>query len=89
MKQVKAGDYILYKMKNEIGVVKRVTERGCFAWFHTGDTAAHITPEHFETLDPHYVAFNHSKFANNYAYASLAKRRIDILLENSNLREKN
>lgn len=82
-----AGDYIWYIEKNEIGVVKRVTDDGCFAWFHSGDTASHIHNSKFEKMLPWNVAENAFGYTNSRDYKSLAKRRIDILSSKSRTQE--
>lgn len=44
MTDYKPGEAVLYKTPGsedyQLGIVKRVTDRGCFVYYHTGDTAA-------------------------------------------------
>ena len=57
------NQFILYKLKNEIGLVKRVKEdnSGVFAWFHTGDTASSISRDQYEFIGGWSELFDHKR----------------------------
>ena len=56
------GDFVLY-IRNpgdqdsdiELGVVKRVTETGCYVAYHLGDTCAHTPFQHLRLLKNYYA----------------------------------
>ena len=35
MLKIKVGSFVRYKYKNELGLVKEVTERGARVWYHS------------------------------------------------------
>ena len=77
MTQFKKGDYVRYKNKDEIGVVKEVFKSGnstCLrCWWHMGGTAATIDTNLVDKLTFDEVK-NHT-FSNEYAKNSLIIRR--------------
>lgn len=55
--EYKAGDYVYYIFKKELGKVKRIRESGSiFVWYHTGDTAACTPNEFMKVLIPNTIA---------------------------------
>lgn len=73
MLKIKVGSFVRYKYKNELGVVKEVTEHGARVWYHSGGTAA-MRPFHIiEVIDVSEAVS--SKFSNEYCKASLFERR--------------
>lgn len=80
MIEYKPGDAVIYLRGDnsgevELGIVKRVTDRGCFVRYHMGDTAAH-TP--FEFLQPikNSYAFNIIRKDVNNTYQTQHARQI-------------
>ena len=70
---VKPGDLVRYILKNELGVVKRCDDNGCFIFYHTGGTAAKTKYEDFEITD-----INRHNYSNEYAIGSLLERSVRI-----------
>lgn len=89
-KTIHSGDYICYTLHYELGKIKRIPDdEGVFAWFHTGDTAASISPDLFECVLSATQAeemtkeeiINHLKafqFSNDYAVESIVMKSILI-----------
>ena len=74
MKNFKEGTFVRYTMKDELGLIKRVTEDGCFVWYHMGGTAAKSP---FHIIEPLTVRdIMHGLFSNEYAVPSLLERYI-------------
>ncbi len=72
------GDFVLYLMKNELGLIGEVIdENNLKCWWHTGGTRATISTDMVETVDINTI--NIRTFSNQYAINSLMKRR-DILM---------
>lgn len=74
---IKEGSFVVYTMKNELGLVKRITDDGCFVWYHMGGTAAKSPFHIIEPIYPHQVLQN--TFSNEYAKKSLIERRLRML----------
>lgn len=73
MLRIKVGSFVRYKYKNELGVVKEVTEHGARVWYHSGGTS-NMSPFHIiEVID--VTEAKHSKFSNDHQKASLFERR--------------
>ena len=80
------GDYICYKLKNELGKIKRVQDDNLvFAWFHTGDTAARISKDMFDVVLTNTSAkcvsqetliqiLREKGFSNDYAIEEIVKK---------------
>ena len=81
--KITSGSLVVYTAKNEIGLVKRVTNKGAFVWYHMGGTASMTT---FDIMEP-ISTFEALKrtFSNEYAKASLFERRIRLNDENGDV----
>ena len=71
------GDFIRYKVKNELGLVGEVTPLGVRCWYHCGGTRAMTPFEEIEKISNLDAIFD--DFSNNYARASLIERRERLL----------
>lgn len=71
------GDFVRYTVKNELGLVGEVLERGARCWYHTGGTRALSPCDIIEKISPLDAIFD--DFSNNYARASLIERRERLL----------
>ena len=73
----KVGDFVRYNMKNEVGLVGEVEDRGgaikLRCWWHTGGTRALIDTRQVNKLSLSEVLNN--TFKNEYVKASLLERR--------------
>ena len=58
-------------MKNELGLIKRCDDTGCFVWYHTGGTAAKT---HYRDMELTDVSSN--EYSSEYAVPSLFERYI-------------
>ena len=77
MLRIKVGSFVRYKYKNELGVVKEVTEHGARVWYHSGGTT-NMSPFHvIEVIDITEAVY--SKFINDHQKASLFERRARLL----------
>lgn len=82
LKNIKSGDWVVYPYKNEIGLVKKVTENGIFVWWNIGDTAARspfglVKKVEFEGEHPPLL------YSNKHAIPTLIERKkfINTILE--------
>lgn len=73
MLKIKVGSFVRYKYKNELGLVKEVTERGARVWYHSGGTASMSPFDIIEVIDT--AEAKYSKFSNEHNKASLFERR--------------
>lgn len=70
---MKTGDFVKYKMKNEIGLVSEVKGNTLLCWWHMGGTRAHIDFDLVEKQTISQVLNN--VYSNEYVKASLFERR--------------
>lgn len=71
------GQFVRYKVKNEVGLIGEVCEEGKLrVWWHTGGTRAQIDVDLVELVE---VPAVDDEYSNAYAISSLLKRR-EILL---------
>ena len=77
MRDLQPGDFVRYTIKNELGLVGEVTNRGARCWYHCGGTRAMTPFDSFEKITPLDAIFD--DFSNNYARASLIERRERLL----------
>ena len=73
----KVGEFVRYRMKNQLGLVGEVTPRGCRVWYHTGGTRA-MSPYQIIELITFQEVLN-CTFENEYAKASLIERSTRLL----------
>lgn len=78
MEMLIAGDWVLYPMKNEIGLVRSAALPGenVRVWLHTGGTSASTPIDFVERIDKPSRA---SMYENGYALPSLEERRVRVL----------
>ena len=76
--QFKEGELVVYQneVKKEIGLVKRVTEHGCFVWYHLGGTTA-LTPFYVLKSIELYQMLKMT-FDNDYVKSSLLERQLSM-----------
>ena len=78
MKNIQAGDFVLYKYKDELGLVKEVLPGNkARVYYHMGGTSA-VTPLHTVEKIRMIQVFNRT-FKNEYAKASLLERQTRLL----------
>lgn len=75
--KIKVGTFVRYKMKNQLGLVGEVTERGARVWYHMGGTRALSPIEIIEAIPVTEAVY--CKFENEYAKPSLFERRERLL----------
>ena len=77
MRRYEPGDFVRYKLKNELGLVGEVTPWGARCWYHLGGTKALTSFDDIELLSLTMV--KKRQFSNNYAKQSLMTRRARLL----------
>ena len=97
MKQFQKGDFVRYKIKNEVGLVGGVYNRGeqqmIRCWWHMGGTRSLIDVDQVEVLTLDQVI--NEDFSNNYCKASMIERQLRLqedgdvsdLIDESSIRE--
>lgn len=67
------GNFVVYRMKNELGLIKSVKDNGCFVYYHMGGTLAFTSFDLISPISTYSVL--KTKFTNEYAKASLFERQ--------------
>lgn len=70
------GQFVRYKMKNELGLIGEVNESGARVWYHLGGTRSMSPLDIIEPLTINEVF--ELTFSNEYAKASLIERQLRL-----------